>query len=138
MLKMALFDFEKTTIKLPFALTITLGVLALAGAGWRFESKMSDFESKLESLEEKILYKTTIEFMKVNNRIDLMEAKKFVMRYNFKRHKKNEDFYKFAYRTRTDNKKENNKRHPQFCMILPSHPEFRRYKVDIKKLKDLA
>jgi len=135
---MALFDFEKTTIKLPFALTITLGVLALAGAGWRFESKMSNFESKLESLEEKILYKTTIEFMKINNRIDLIEAKKFVMRHNFKRKKKVFSDVYVSYDTRTDNKKEDNKRHHQFCMILPSHPEFRRYKVDIKKLKDLA
>lgn len=135
---MALFDFEKTTIKLPFAMKITMGVLAVAGGVWRFESKMSDFESKLESLEEKILYKTTIEFMKVNNRIDLIEAKKFVMRYNFKRKKKAFSDVYVAYNTRTDNKKENNKRHPQFCMILPSHPEFRRYKVDIKKLKDLV
>lgn len=45
---MALFDFEKTTIKLPFALTITLGVLALAGAGWRFESN----EERIEYLKQ--------------------------------------------------------------------------------------
>lgn len=135
---MALFDFEKTTIKLPFAITITMGVLALAGGAWRFESKMSDFESKLESLEEKILYKTTIEFMKVNNRIDLMEAKKFVMRYNFKRKKKAFNDVYIAYNTRTNNGKNKKEKYPQFCMVLPSHPEFRRYKVDIKKLKDLA
>jgi hypothetical protein len=75
---------------------------------------------------------------KIHKLIDLIEAKKFVMRYNFKRKKKEFSDVYVAYNTRTDNKKENNKRHPQFCMILPSHPEFRRYKVDIKKLKDLV
>lgn len=132
---MALFDFEKTTIKLPFA--VTLITLALAGTGgvWRFESKMSDFESKLDALETKILYKTTIEILKINNRIDIIEAKKFVMRYNFKRNKKSVYEPKLVYKTHTD--KENNKKHdfPQFCMILPPHIELKRLKLpNIKKL----
>lgn len=132
---MALFDFDKTTIKLPFAATIMSLILAVAGGVWRFESKMNDFESKLESLEAKVLYKTTIEFMKINNRIDLVEAKKFVMRFNFKRKKKSDYEPKLVYKTHTD--KENNKKHdfPQFCMVLPLHPELKRLKLpNIKKL----
>lgn len=140
---MALFDFEKTTIKLPFAVTIMTLVLAGAGGIWRIESKMSDFESKLESLETKILYKTTIEFMKINNRIDLVEAKKFVMRFNFKRRKKafenNGDSFisgHIACNTETNKRKDKNERRPQFCMVLPPHPELKRLKLpNIKNLK---
>ena len=70
--------------------------------------------------------------MKVNNRIDLMEAKKFVMRYNFKRHKKMKIFTNLHIELELIIRKKTTKDIPQFCMILPSHPEFRRYKVDIK------
>jgi len=133
---MALFDFEKTTIKLPFA--VTLISLSLVGAGgiWRFESKMSDFESKLDALETKILYKTTIEILKINNRIDVIEAKKFVMRYNFKRFRKKEYVPELVYLPHTDRQRSKKETYPQFCMVLPPHPELKRLKLpNVKNLK---
>lgn len=133
---MALFDFDKTTIKLPFAITLISASLLVGGGIWRFESRMDDVDSKLESLELRIMNKTIIEIMKVNNRIDLLEAKKFVQRYNFKRDTLSLNTVRLVQNTKTNKGSDKKERHPQVCMILPPHPELKRLKLpNIKNLK---
>ena len=138
---MPLVDLDKTSYKFKDVMWFFGIALAAAGGVWRFESKMSDFESKLDALETKILYKTTLEFMKVNSRIDLIEAKKYVMRYNFKRRRESPiNNISLAYNeARTDNGKSKQERRPQVCVILPRPVELRRLKLpNVKKLKQLA
>ena len=131
---MALIDLDKTTIKLPLAIKMTLGALAFAGGVWRIESSMSDLKDSQDALRKEIIYNYTIEIMKINNRIDLLEAKKFVQRREFKRDTISINNYKVTQNSRTNRSRDKQERHPQVCMVIPRQPEFKRYKFNIKKL----
>tara|TARA_R110000822_G_scaffold67329_3_gene164036 strand:+ start:6204 stop:6605 length:402 start_codon:yes stop_codon:yes gene_type:complete len=131
---MALFDFEKTTIKLPFAITLISISLMFSAGVWRFETNMADLKASQEDLRKEIVYKYTIEIMKINNRIDLIEAKKFVQRRNFASDTLSVNTYKIVQNKKTNRGDDKKERHPQVCMILPARPECQRKNFNIKKL----
>lgn len=138
---MPLLDLDKTTLKISDVKWIVAVAIAMAGAGWRFESRMSDVEenttASINALREEIIYNYTLELLKVNNRIDLLEAKKFVQRYNFRRDTSRAK-YVFIKPYSDDANKDNHKRekYPQFCMLPPRTLEYElRPKLpNIKKL----
>lgn len=131
---MPLLDLEKTTIKLPLALKITAVVLAFAGGVWRFETNMSDLKSSQEDLKKEIVYKYTIEIMKINNRIDLIEAKKFVQRRNFKSDTVSINSNVVLTRDKTNNGKDEDRKYPQVCMVIPRVPDHNRKRFNTKKI----
>jgi len=136
---MALIDLDKTSYKFKDVLWFISGALFLAGGVWRFESRMNESDDNIDALELKIMYKYELEILKINNRIDLIEAKKFVQRRNFKRDTLSINAHRVVQNTRTNREKDKRERHPQVCMIMPRPIEFKRLKLpNIKKLKQLA
>lgn len=138
---MALLDLDKTTFKGSDVKWIITIALAVAGAGWRFETKMSNIEdstiTSINALRNEIIYKYTLELLKVNNRIDLLEAKKSVQRYNFKRDTLSYNQVRVVCNDRNANRDNHKKeKYPQFCIIPPRSVEYEtRPKLpNIKKL----
>ena len=131
---MALVDLEKTSYKFKDVLWFLGGALMVAGGVWRFETNASRTNDKIDALETKIMYKYELEILKINNRIDLLEAKKFVLRKEFKSDTLSLNIYRVVQNTRTDRSKDKQERHPQVCMITPARPECQRKKFNIKKL----
>ena len=95
---------------------------------------MGDLQQGQEDLKKEIIYKYTIEIMKINNRMDLIEAKHFVQRRNFKRDTLSVSTYRMVQNTRTNNGREKQEKYPQVCMVMPRQPECQRKKFNIKKL----
>lgn len=137
---MTLLDLDKTTLKFWHVIWIIGIVLAIVGAAWRFETKMSSIEestiASINSLRTEIVYKYTLELLKVNNRIDLIEAKKLVQRYNFKRTSSNNDVNVVINGRNANRDNHKKEKYPQFCMIPPRGIEYEtRPKLpNIKKL----
>jgi hypothetical protein len=130
---MALVDLDKTSYKFKDVLWFISGALLVAGGVWRFESRMNSIDDKIDSsvgaLELKVMYKYELEILKINNRIDLIEAKKFVQRRDFKSDTLSVNDVKLVQGTRTDRRRDRQERHPQVCMIAPRIPEFCRKKL---------
>jgi len=131
---MALIDLDKTSYKFKDVLWFISGALLFAGGVWRFESNMQDLKDSQDALRAEIIYKYTIEIMKINNRIDLIEAKKFVERRNFKRDTLSVNTYQMVENTNTNNGKDEKEKYPQVCVVIPRVPELQRKKFNIKKL----
>jgi hypothetical protein len=59
---------------------ISIAVIVATGI-WRFETRMANIEANLDSsiamIRKDLMYSYTVEIMKLNNRIDLLEATKF-------------------------------------------------------------
>ena len=133
---MALIDLDKTSYKFKDVLWFLSGALVVAGGIWRFESRMNKSDDNIDALELKIMYKYELEFLKINNRMDLIEAKSYVQRKNFKRDTLSLNDYKMVQNTRTNERKNKQERHPQVCMIMPRPVEYKRLKLpNIKDLK---
>lgn len=131
---MALVDLEKTSYKFKDVLWFLSGALIVAGGVWRFETNSSRTNDKIDALETKIMYKYELEILKINNRIDLLEAKKFALRKEFKSDTLSVNDTRMVQNTRTNNGREKNDKYPQVCMIIPRQPECQRKKFNIKKL----
>jgi len=131
---MALVDLDKTSYKFKDVLKIISVSLFVAGGVWRFEYRMNDTDDNIDALELKIMYKYELEILKINNRIDLIEAKKYVQRYNFKRDTVSFNESNLVQNTRANKGQDKQERHPQVCMLIPRQIEFKRKKFNIKKL----
>lgn len=131
---MALIDLDKTSYKFKDVLWFLSGALLIAGGIWRFETNSSRTNDKIDALETKIMYKYELEILKINNRIDLLEAKKFALRKEFKSDTLSVNDTRMVQNTRTNNGREKNDKYPQVCMIIPRQPECQRKKFNIKKL----
>ena len=131
---MALVDLDKTSYKFK-DIVWAIGLLSAFTAGlYRFESRMNELSGNQSSLEQKIMYKYELEFLKINNRMDLLEARGYAFRKDFKSDSisKVTSINLFA---RTNRKREENKRYPQVCMIVPRTTECQRKKlVNLKTL----
>ena len=140
---MALVDLEKTKFKFnDVKWLISIGIAIGVGA-WRFESQMADVRLQMlqlalnqESLRKDIVNNYTIELLKISNRIDLIEAKKPVQRYNFKRSSSNNDVNVVINGRNANRDNHKKEKYPQFCMIPPRGIEYEtRPKLpNIKKL----
>ncbi len=131
---MALIDLDKTSYKFKDVLWFISGALFVAGGIWRFEYRMNTSEDNLEALELKIMYKYELEIIKINNRIDLIEAKKYAQRKFFKADTLSLNEFNMVQNTRTNDGKEEKQKYPQVCVIMPARPECQRKKFNIKKL----
>jgi len=131
---MALIDLDKTSYKFKDVLWFISGALIVAGGIWRFEYRMNKGEDAVAALEVKIMYKYELEIIKINNRIDLIEAKKYVQRKFFKSDTLSINSLNVVQNTRTNNGKEEKEKYPKVCMIIPRVPELQRKKFNIKKL----
>lgn len=136
---MALIDLDKTSYKFKDVLWFLSGALVFSAGVWRFESNASRTNDKIDALETKIMYKYELEILKINNRIDLLEAKKFALRKEFKSDTVIVSENGLVQNKRTGNGKEKNDKYPQVCMVIPRTLELRKLKLpNIKKLKQLA
>lgn len=136
---MALIDLDKTSYKFKDVLWFLSGALVFSAGVWRLESNASRTNDKIDALETKIMYKYELEILKINNRIDLLEAKKFALRKEFKSDTLSINDTRMVQNTRTNNGKEKQEKYPQVCMVIPRVPECKRLKLpNIKKLKQLA
>jgi len=136
---MALVDLDKTSYKFKDVLWFLSGALIVAGGIWRFESRMDKSDDSISALEIKIMYKYELEILKINNRIDLLEAKKFVLRKEFKSDTLSLKEVPLVQNKRTNNGKERNDKYPQVCMVIPRQLESRKLKLpNIKNLKHLV
>ena len=59
-----------------------ISIAIIIGTGiWRFETRMANIEANLDSsiamIRKDLMYSYTVEIMKLNNRIDLLEATRF-------------------------------------------------------------
>ncbi len=131
---MPLIDLDKTSYKFKDVLWFISGALVFSAGVWRFESNASKTNDKIEALEVKIMYKYELEMLKINNRIDLIEAKKYVQRQRFKSDTLSINSLNMVQNTRTNNGKEEKEKYPKVCMIIPRMPELQRKKFNIKKL----
>jgi len=131
---MALIDLDKTSYKFKDVLWFISGALFVAGGIWRFEYRMNTSEDNLEALELKIMYKYELEIIKINNRIDLIEAKKYAQRKFFKADTLSLNDNSVVQNTRTNNGKDEKEKYPQVCVVIPRVPELQRKKFNIKKL----
>lgn len=136
---MALVDLEKTSYKFKDVLWFLSGALIVAGGVWRFETNSSRTNDKIDALETKIMYKYELEILKINNRIHLLEAKKFVLRKEFKSDTLSLKEVSLVQNKKTNNGKERNDKYPQVCMVIPRQLESRKLKLpNIKNLKHLV
>jgi len=136
---MALIDLDKTSYKFKDVLWFLSGALFVAGGIWRFESRMNTMDDNVDALELKIMYKYELEILKINNRIDLIEARKFALRKEFKSDTLSVNDVRMVQNTRTNNGKEKQEKYPQVCMVIPRAPECKRLKLpNIKNLKHLV
>lgn len=136
---MALIDLEKTSYKFKDVLWFLSGALLVAGGIWRFEYRMNTSEDNLAALELKIMYKYELEILKINNRIDLLEAKKFALRKEFKSDTSSVNKHNLVQNKRTNSGREKNDKYPQVCMVMPRPLESRKLKLpNIKNLKHLV
>lgn len=134
---MALVDLDKTSYKFKDVLWFLSGALIVAGGIWRFESRMNKSDDNIEALELKIMYKYELEIIKINNRIDLIEAKKYAQRKFFKSDTLSINESSLVQNKRTNNGREKNDKYPQVCMVIPRSLELRKLKLpNIKKLKE--
>jgi len=131
---MALVDLDKTSFKFKDVIWLISGALIVAGGIWRFESRMNKTDDNIEALELKIMYKYELEIIKINNRIDLIEAKKYAQRKFFKADTLSLNDNSLVQNTRTNNGKEEKEKYPQVCLIMPARIECQRKKFNIKKL----
>ncbi len=131
---MPLIDLDKTSYKFKDVVKLISGAVILAGGIWRFESRMNKSDDNLEALELKIMYKYELEIIKINNRIDLIEAKKYAQRKFFKADTLSLNDNSMVQNTRTNNGKDEKEKYPKVCMIMPVRPECQRKKFNIKKL----
>jgi hypothetical protein len=130
-------DLEKTSYKFKDVVWAIGVVAAVLGAGWRFESRMNKFDDNVSALEQKVMYKYELEILKINNRIDLLEAKRFVQRREFKSDTLSLNDNSVVQNTRTKNGKDKQEKYPQVCMVIPRQLELRKLKLpNIKKLKE--
>ena len=126
-------DLEKTSYKFKDVLWV-IGVLAtLSGGVYRFESRMNKLDDNVASLEQKMMYKYELEILKINSRIDLIEAKSYALRKDFKNDSTSKEL-SFNLIARTNRKRDSHKRLPQVCMVIPRQPECQRKKFNIRKL----
>jgi len=132
---MPLIDLDKTSYKFKDVLWFLSGALLVAGAGWRFESRMNDTDDNIDALELKIMYKYELEFMKINNRMDLIEAKGYAQRRAFKADTISINENGLVQNKRTGNGKEKNDKYPQVCMVIAYPPTL--YKKKLVPLKIL-
>lgn len=134
---MPLIDLDKTSYKFKDVLKIISVTSIVVGGVWRFESRMSDIDDNVDALEIKIMYKYELEILKINNRIDLIEAKKYVQRQRFKSDTLSYNQVRVVCNDRNANRDNHKKeKYPQFCIILPRSVEYEtRPKLpNIKKL----
>lgn len=131
---MPLIDLDKTSYKFKDVLWFISGALIVAGGIWRFEYRMNKSEDNLQALELKIMYKYELEIIKINNRIDLIEAKKYAQRKFFKADTLSLNDNSVVQNTRTNNGKDEKEKYPQVCVVIPRVPELQRKKFNIKKL----
>lgn len=136
---MALIDLDKTSYKFKDVLWFLSGALVFSAGVWRLESNASRTNDKIDALETKIMYKYELEILKINNRIDLLEAKKFALRKEFKSDTVIVSENGLVQNKRTGNGKEKNDKYPQVCMVIPRTLELRKLKLpNIKNLKHLV
>ena len=136
---MALIDLDKTSYKFKDVLWFISGALLVAGGIWRFEYRMDKNEESLTALETKLMYKYEMEILKLNNRMDLIEAKKIAVKTELKSDTLSLDSIGYFNNKRTNNGKEKKDKYPQVCMVMPRTLELRKLKLpNIKKLKQLA
>lgn len=136
---MALVDLDKTSYKFKDVLWFLSGALVVAGGVWRFETNSSRTNDKIDALETKIMYKYELEILKINNRIDLLEAKKFALRKEFKSDTLSVNTINLVQNKRTGSGREKNNKYPQVCMVMPARLECKRLKLpNIKNLKHLV
>jgi len=122
---MTTFNSEKTNIKFNDTLRLIGLTFLLAGGIWRFETRLSDMQSSIESLKKELTYSYTIELMKINNRIDLLENKQHPISY----------INPIINKVETKENKNSRKQYPQICMISARSPEFQRKRlVNVKQL----
>jgi hypothetical protein len=134
---MALIDLDKTSYKFKDVLWFIGGALFFSGGVWRFESNMSDLKESQEVLRKEIIYNYTIEIMKINSRIDLLEAKKIVQFRSLKKDTLEVNKVNLVDNQRTKNGKDKQEKYPQVCMVIPRQLELRKLKLpNIKKLKE--
>ncbi len=131
---MPLIDLDKTSYKFKDVLWFISGAIIVAGGIWRFEYRMNKSEDNLQALELKIMYKYELEIIKINNRIDLIEAKKYAQRKFFKADTLSLNDNSVVQNTRTNNGKDEKEKYPQVCVVIPRVPELQRKKFNIKKL----
>jgi len=132
---MPLVDLDKTSYKFKDVLWFLSGALVVAGGVWRFETNSSRTNDKIDALETKIMYKYELEILKINNRIDLLEAKKFALRKEFKSDTLSVNTINLVQNKRTGNGKEKNDKYPQVCMVIAYPPTL--YKKKLVPLKIL-
>jgi hypothetical protein len=75
--------------------------------------------------------------LKINNRIDLLEAKKFALRKEFKATNFTKNNISIAnFKEKANNNKRSDEKYPQLCIgFPPRQPEFQKKKlVDLKRL----
>jgi len=135
---MPLIDLDKTSYKFKDVLWFISGALLVAGGIWRFEYRMDKSEESMIALEVKLMYKYEMEMLKINNRMDLIEAKKFASKAELKSDTLSLDSVDYFNNKRTNNGKEKRDKYPQVCMVFPRQPELQRKKFNIKNLKHLV
>ena len=130
-------DLDKTSYKFRDVVWAIGIILFLAGVGYRFETNASKTNDKLDALEQRIMYKYELEILKINNRIDLIEAKKYALRKDFKNDTLAIKEISIAnFNEKANNGKQSEKKYPQLCIgFPPRQPEFQKKKlVDLKRL----
>lgn len=136
---MPLVDLDKTSYKFKDVLWFISGALLVAGGIWRFEYRMDKSEESMITLETKLMYKYEMEILKINNRMDLIEARKIANKTELKSDTLSLDSKNTFSNKRTNNGRNKRDKYPQVCMVMPRTLELRKLKLpNIKNLKHLV
>ncbi len=136
---MPLVDLDKTSYKFKDVLWFISGALLVAGGIWRFEYRMDKSEESMIALETKLMYKYEMEILKINNRMDLIEAREIANKTELKSDTLSLDSKNTFSNKRTNNGRNKRDKYPQVCMVMPRTLELRKLKLpNIKNLKHLV
>ena len=123
---MGTLNLDNTNIKFWDTVKLVGLALTIAGGIWRFETQMANLQNNQEALRKEIMYTYSVEIIKLNGRIDLLESKMNVS--NIARLVDTTDVNKLTINElqHTNKAPKKEKRLPQVCMILSRQPEIKK------------
>lgn len=123
---MGTLNLDNTNIKFWDTVKLVGFALTIAGGIWRFETQMANLQNNQEALRKEIMYTYSVEIIKLNGRIDLLESKMNVS--NIARLVDTTGSNKLTINELQNTSKapKKEKRLPQVCMILSRQPEIKK------------
>lgn len=122
---MGTLNLDNTNIKFWDTIKLVCLAITVAGGIWRFETQMTNLQNSQEALRKEIMYTYSLEIIKLNSRIDLLESKMSISK-SLTNDSTNTNKLTINILEHTNRLPRKEKRLPQVCMILSREPELKK------------